>query len=68
MKTHPTVKPTPPDHCPRIRDLPENERGPFSKWLNGQTVPRIVGERMENQDGYYSRDYERWKRGLPIVD
>jgi hypothetical protein len=53
---------------PRMRDLPENERAPFNKWLNGQTCPVIEGIPIEEQDAYYPWDYDRWKRGHPIVD
>ena len=54
---------------PRVGDLPENERLPFSLWLNGQTRP--VGDTSVPQDQgdwYYSWDYERWKAGLPVID
>jgi hypothetical protein len=53
---------------PRIRDLPEPERNPFTKWLEGQTMPWIEGEPVENQDAFYPWDYERWKAGKPIID
>ena len=48
---------------PRIKDLPEEERKPFRKWLGGQTVPVIEGLPMSEQDAYYVWDYERWKEG-----
>lgn len=53
---------------PRIRDLPADERRPFTQWLEHQTRPWIEGESDENQDGYYSHDYDRWKKGLPCID
>ena len=46
---------------PRIKDLPEDEREPFAEWLGGQTRPFIEGLSWDEQDGYYSCDYERWK-------
>ena len=46
---------------PRIKDLPEDEREPFSQWLGGQTRPFIEGLSWDEQDGYYESDYERWK-------
>lgn len=51
---------------PRIRNLPEMDREPFSKWLNefGQTRPLIEGETDEDQDGYYTHDYKRWRAVL----
>lgn len=52
----------------RIRDLPENERDEFVKWLEGQTRPWIDGEPASEQDGYYEWDYENWKRGGRIYD
>jgi hypothetical protein len=36
-----------------ISDLPEEEQEPFSKYLNGRTVPEI--------GGYFEEDYRRWK-------
>lgn len=53
---------------PRIRDLPESEREPFTEWLNGQTRPLIDGLPDDEQDGYYRWDYERWRAGWPVVD
>jgi hypothetical protein len=47
---------------PRVRDLPEVERAPFTEWLVGQTRPMLDGIPMEEQDGYYDHDYRRWKR------
>lgn len=52
----------------RIRDLPEEERGPFLRWLEGQTVPLIEGLPPEEQDAYYPHDYDQWKAGLPPYD
>lgn len=51
----------PEKQWPRIRDLPEAEREPFTKFLVGQTCPMIEGEPMDSQDGYYPWDYENWK-------
>ena len=53
---------------PRIRDLPEHEREPFLVWLEGQTRPLIGDLPMEEQDGYYRWDYDRWKQGRPVID
>lgn len=52
----------PPQNWPRIKDLPEKERKPFSTFLYGQTRPLIDGVPMEEQDAYYSWDYENFKR------
>jgi len=49
---------------PRIRDLPEEERGPFTEELAGQTRPWVEGVPKEDQDFYYSWDYEKWKAGI----
>ena len=49
---------------PVIKDLPEEERQPFSDWLYGQTVPLNA----DGSWGYYACDYERWKAGLPVID
>lgn len=49
---------------PRIRDLPETERVPFTKWLSCQTRPLIEGVPYEEQDAFYPEDYKRWKRVL----
>jgi hypothetical protein len=51
-----------PVSWPRIRDLPESERQPFSEFLWGQTLPLIDGVPMAEQDGYYPWDYDNWKR------
>ena len=50
----------PSDEWPRVRDLPEAEREPFSKWLRGQTAPHLSEEVL--QDGYYQWDYDQWKK------
>ncbi len=47
---------------PRVRDLAEAEREPFTRWLSGQPRPYLICESPENQDGYYGWDYDRWKR------
>ena len=54
----------------RIRNLPEEEREPFRKWLVGQTRPAIEEEPMtiEAQDAYYEHDYQAWKRGAKVTD
>ena len=52
----------------RIKDLPEEEREPFARWLAGQTRPWIEGVPPEEQDGYYQVDYETWRAGLPALD
>lgn len=53
---------------PRIRNLPEDEREAFSKWLWGQTRPLIEGAEEQDQDFYYEWDYQRWKKKLPVLD
>ena len=58
----------PKETWPRIRDLPERERGPFTKWLAGQTRPWIDGAGEDSQDGYFPWDYSRWKAGIAVVD
>lgn len=50
---------------PKIRDLPEIEREPFTKWLEGQTRPLIEDS---IQDAYFPWDYEDWKKGFPVWD
>lgn len=54
----------------RIRNLPENEREPFRKWIDGQTRPLMENETMdaESQDAYYEHDYQAWKRGGGVWD
>jgi hypothetical protein len=51
---------------PRLRDLPESEQKVFSQWLDGQTRPELIGEKR--QDAYFPWDYERWKKGKPVID
>lgn len=51
-------------HWPRIKNLPDTEKEPFRKWLTGQTCPLLTGVAMEEQDGFYPWDYERWQRHL----
>lgn len=53
---------TPKPEWPRIRELPDAEREPFSKFLTGQTLPLMEGVPMSEQDAYYPWDYENWKR------
>lgn len=53
---------------PRIRNLPSEDKAAFSEWMHGQTRPWIEGETEEDQDGYCSHDYDRWKQGKPIID
>lgn len=55
-------------HLPRVRDLPKREQKAFRKALNGQTVPLINGLPYDEQDAYYPWDYERWRKGLPVID
>ena len=50
----------------RVRDLPEDERGCFERYLSDQTRPLEEGVPMEEQDFYYPWDYESWlKQGKP---
>lgn len=56
-------KPTPNQEWPRVRDLPKSERKPFTRWLAGQGRPWLDGLALQEQDGYFPWDYERWKRG-----
>jgi 3',5'-cyclic AMP phosphodiesterase CpdA len=53
---------------PRVRDLPEEERKPFTKRLRGQTRPMIEGISMDDQDAFYPWDYQDWKDGFPVLD
>ena len=53
---------------PRLRDLPEKERKPFSKWLFGQTQPWLDNVPDKDQDAYYPWDYQDWKAGRPVTD
>jgi hypothetical protein len=46
---------------PRIRNLPPEEQEPFGIWLRGCTQPIIEGDPMDEQDGYYTGDYQEWK-------
>jgi hypothetical protein len=48
--------------------LPEDERAPFTEWLDGQTRPMLDGIPMEEQDAYYDHDYRNWKRGGRVYD
>ena len=50
------------DEFPRVRDLPEEEREPFMRWLMNQTRPILPGVPVREQDGYYQWDHDRWKR------
>jgi len=52
----------------RIRNLPEDERKPFSEYLAGQTRPWIEELPEDEQDFFYPSDYQRWKDGLPVRD
>jgi hypothetical protein len=45
---------------PRIRDLPESDRGPFLVYLFGRTAPHIDGVPEVEQDAYYPWDYDSW--------
>ena len=56
---------------PRIKDLPEAEREPFTQWLGGQTRPLEDGyeEIPEAEwDWFYQWDYDRWKAGVVCSD
>ena len=53
---------------PRIRNLQKEEQKPFNAWLYGQTRPTIPDVPNNEQDAFYTRDYKRWKAGLPIID
>ena len=57
-----------PTKWPRVRDLPQAERVPFTRWLAGQTRPMIDGLPMAEQDAYYQGDYENWKSGGRVWD
>jgi hypothetical protein len=46
----------------RIRNLPENEQPAFRAFLRGQTVPLIPSVPDNEQDGFFWRDYENFKR------
>ena len=50
---------------PRVRDLPEAERGPFLEWLWGSTIPVDESLPDDEQDCYYPWDYKNWKTGAP---
>lgn len=50
----------------RIRDLPEDERVEFTKWLTYQTVPMDDSIPLEEQDFYYQHDYDKWKQLLKV--
>ena len=54
----------------RISELPEDEREPFTNWMQGQTRPWI--DDLDPQDTAYPWDYERWinkkKTGLEVWD
>ena len=49
---------------PRIRNLPPEEREPFALWLlqAPKIRPYIEGESFEDQDAYYTVDYQEWKQ------
>jgi hypothetical protein len=49
---------------PKISDLPIDEQKPFRCWLAGQTIPVS----KDGESCYYPWDYERWKKGQPILD
>jgi len=55
---------------PRIRELPERERGPFLLWLRGQTCPFEPKVALADQDFYFAWDYDRWRktrRGVRVL-
>lgn len=49
---------------PRIKDLPEHEQEPFEYWLHGLTMPWNDDLPLDEQDGYYPWDYDRWKKKI----
>lgn len=53
---------------PRVRDLPEAEREPFTAWLGYQARPMLDGVPWSGQDGYFAWDYDGWKAGKPVID
>ena len=58
----------PEQKWPRIRDLPEKEREPFTKALSHQTRPWVDNIPETDQDFYFPWDYDRWKAGSPVFD
>jgi len=45
-----------------------SDKGPgFGKWLYGQTIPYIEGNETPSDWAYYW-DFERYVKGLPIID
>lgn len=47
---------------PRVRDLPPQEQQPFLDFLAHQTRPVLDDVPMDEQDGFYQVDYDRWKQ------
>lgn len=54
----------------RIRDLPEGEREPFTRFLTEHrcTCPVLPNEPHADQDGYNVGDYAAWRAGAPAPD
>ena len=48
---------------PRIRDLPKKQQEAFRLYLIGQVRPLLKGVNMDNQDGYYQEQFEKWRAG-----
>jgi len=55
-----TVPFDPSDRWPRVRDLPEAEREPFTVWLAGQNRPKLANQPEDQQDGFYGWQYQSW--------
>lgn len=63
MKKEPTIKETKEfGKIVKVSDV----KG-FSEWLIGQTMPVVEGEKEPFNWAYYS-DYERFIRGLKVID
>lgn len=46
----------------RICELPAEEQGPFSEWLDRKRKDRPWLRNVLKQDGFYLFDYARWKK------
>ena len=51
----------------RISSLPKEKQEAFKEWLRGQTLP-LVPESDEPYGWAYLWDYERFAKGLKVVD
>lgn len=49
-----------PKNYIRVRELPAEERAPFSRWLQRQACPVLLGVPDNEQDAAYVWDYRRW--------